>query len=50
MLFVAELTRAFGLAPGALGFLTSAFFLTLAGAQLPLGILIGTGAGTLVGM
>ena len=35
-----ELTQAFGLSPGALGFLTSAYFLTFAGAQLPLGILM----------
>jgi sugar phosphate permease len=35
-----ELTQAFGLSPGALGFLTSAYFLTFAGAQVPLGILM----------
>ena len=35
-----ELTQAFGLSPGALGFLTSAYFLTFAGAQLPLGMLM----------
>jgi MFS family permease len=35
-----ELTQSFGLSPGALGFLTSAYFLTFAGAQLPLGILM----------
>ena len=35
-----ELTQAFDLSPGALGFLTSAYFLTFAGAQLPLGILM----------
>ena len=35
-----ELTQAFGLSPGALGFLTSAYFLTFAGAQLPLGVLM----------
>ena len=35
-----ELTQAFGLTPGALGFLTSAYFLTFAGAQLPLGVLM----------
>ena len=35
-----ELTAEFGLSPGALGLLTSAYFLTFAGAQLPLGILM----------
>jgi MFS family permease len=35
-----ELTQEFGLTPGALGLLTSAYFLTFAGAQLPLGILM----------
>ncbi|HEU0289464.1 MAG TPA: MFS transporter [Burkholderiales bacterium] len=35
-----ELTQAFGLSPGALGFLTSAYFLTFASAQLPLGVLM----------
>src|SRR5688500_3352234 len=35
-----ELTDEFGLSAGALGFLTSAYFLTFAGAQLPLGILM----------
>lgn len=35
-----ELTQAFDLSPGALGFLTSAYFLTFAGAQLPLGVLM----------
>ncbi|OGA37309.1 MAG: hypothetical protein A3G24_04645 [Betaproteobacteria bacterium RIFCSPLOWO2_12_FULL_62_13] len=35
-----ELTQAFDLSPGALGFLTSAYFLTFAGGQLPLGILM----------
>jgi MFS family permease len=35
-----ELTQEFGLSAGALGFLTSAYFLTFAGAQLPLGILM----------
>ena len=35
-----ELTQAFGMSPGALGFLTSAYFLTFAGAQLPLGVLM----------
>jgi MFS family permease len=35
-----ELTQAFDLSAGALGFLTSAYFLTFAGAQLPLGILM----------
>ena len=32
-----ELTREFGLSPGTLGLLTSAYFVTFAGAQLPLG-------------
>lgn len=35
-----ELTQEFALSAGALGFLTSAYFLTFAGAQLPLGILM----------
>jgi MFS family permease len=35
-----ELTGEFGLTPGALGLLTSAYFLTFGGAQLPLGILM----------
>ena len=35
-----ELTREFGLSAGSLGLLTSAYFLTFAGAQLPLGILM----------
>jgi MFS family permease len=35
-----ELTDEFGLTPGALGLLTSAYFLTFGGAQLPLGILM----------
>jgi MFS family permease len=35
-----ELTQEFGLSPGTLGLLTSAYFLTFAGAQLPLGILM----------
>jgi MFS family permease len=35
-----ELTQEFDLSAGALGFLTSAYFLTFAGAQLPLGILM----------
>ena len=35
-----ELTQQFGLSPGTLGFLTSAYFITFAGAQLPLGMLI----------
>lgn len=35
-----ELTREFELSAGALGFLTSAYFLTFASAQLPLGILM----------
>jgi len=35
-----ELTREFGLSAGALGLLTSAYFLTFASAQLPLGILM----------
>lgn len=35
-----ELTRAFGLSPGMLGLLTSAYFLTFAVAQLPLGMLM----------
>ena len=35
-----ELTQAFGLTAGSLGFLTSAYFLTFAGAQLPLGVLM----------
>ncbi len=35
-----ELTREFGLSPGMLGLLTSAYFITFAGAQLPLGVLI----------
>ena len=35
-----ELTSEFGLTPGALGLLTSAYFLTFGGAQLPLGILM----------
>lgn len=35
-----DLTQEFGLSAGALGLLTSAYFLTFAGAQLPLGILM----------
>lgn len=35
-----ELTREFGLSPGTLGLLTSAYFVTFAGAQLPLGVLM----------
>ncbi|HTE16620.1 MAG TPA: MFS transporter, partial [Burkholderiales bacterium] len=35
-----ELTQQFGLSPGMLGLLTSAYFITFAGAQLPLGILM----------
>ena len=35
-----ELTQEFGLTPSALGLLTSTYFLTFAGAQLPLGILM----------
>jgi MFS family permease len=35
-----ELTQAFDLSPGTLGLLTSAYFLTFAGAQLPLGVLM----------
>lgn len=35
-----ELTQAFELSPGMLGLLTSAYFVTFAGAQLPLGILM----------
>ena len=35
-----ELTAAFDLSPGTLGLLTSVYFLTFAGAQLPLGLLI----------
>jgi MFS family permease len=35
-----ELTQEFGLSAGALGLLTSAYFLTFAGAQLPLGVLM----------
>jgi MFS family permease len=35
-----ELTQEFGLSAGALGFQTSAYFLSFAGAQLPLGILM----------
>ena len=35
-----ELTQQFGLSPGTLGLLTSAYFITFAGAQLPLGILM----------
>ena len=35
-----ELTAEFGLSPGTLGLLTSAYFLTFASAQLPLGILM----------
>ncbi|MEQ1774137.1 MAG: MFS transporter [Burkholderiales bacterium] len=35
-----ELTQQFGLSPGMLGLLTSAYFVTFAGAQLPLGILM----------
>lgn len=35
-----ELTQAFDLSPGTLGLLTSVYFLTFAGAQLPLGMLI----------
>jgi MFS family permease len=35
-----DLTQAFDLSAGALGFLTSAYFLTFAAAQLPLGILM----------
>ena len=35
-----ELTTAFDLTPGTLGLLTSVYFLTFAGAQLPLGMLI----------
>ena len=35
-----ELTQQFDLSPGMLGLLTSAYFITFAGAQLPLGVLI----------
>jgi MFS family permease len=35
-----ELTQAFELSPGSLGLLTSVYFLTFAGAQLPLGMLM----------
>ena len=35
-----ELTQQFGLSPGILGLLTSAYFVTFAGAQLPLGMLM----------
>ena len=35
-----ELTQQFGLSPGMLGLLTSAYFITFAGAQLPLGMLM----------
>ncbi len=35
-----ELVQQFGLSPGALGLLTSAYFITFAGAQLPLGMLM----------
>ena len=35
-----ELTQAFDLSPGTLGLLTSVYFLTFAGAQLPLGLLM----------
>lgn len=35
-----ELTQAFDLSPGTLGLLTSVYFLTFAGAQIPLGMLI----------
>jgi MFS family permease len=35
-----ELTQAFGLSPGMLGLLTSAYFITFAGAQVPLGMLM----------
>ncbi len=35
-----ELTQEFGLSPGTLGLLTSAYFITFAGAQLPLGMLM----------
>ena len=35
-----ELTQQFGLSPGTLGLLTSAYFITFAGAQLPLGLLM----------
>lgn len=35
-----DLTQEFGLSAGALGFLTSAYFLTFAAAQLPLGMLM----------
>ena len=35
-----ELTQQFGLSPGTLGLLTSAYFVTFAAAQLPLGILM----------
>ncbi|HSC94367.1 MAG TPA: MFS transporter [Burkholderiales bacterium] len=35
-----ELTQTFDLSPGTLGLLTSVYFLTFAGAQLPLGMLI----------
>jgi predicted MFS family arabinose efflux permease len=35
-----ELTHAFDLSPGSLGLLTSVYFLTFAGAQLPLGMLM----------
>lgn len=35
-----ELTQAFDLSPGTLGLLTSVYFLTFAGAQLPLGVLM----------
>ncbi len=35
-----ELTQQFGLSPGTLGLLTSTYFITFAGAQLPLGVLM----------
>lgn len=35
-----ELTQQFGLSPGSLGLLTSAYFITFASAQLPLGVLM----------
>ena len=35
-----ELTQQFGLSPGKLGLLTSAYFITFAVAQLPLGMLM----------
>ena len=35
-----ELTREFGLAPGALGLLTSAYFVTFSALQIPAGILL----------